>query len=133
MIPLFENFPSRVLDFHPDPTGSPPQPTRLQCATEVHYRIHTVHTDFACLAPNHTLSRQQLTIIINIVLCYVHLRVHFGIESHTQLALINKTWHAPPLSELSCKFIKGALLVGSYRSPPSGLYQGQRPRHVGME
>ena len=65
---------------------------------------YTVHTDFARLAPKRVLSWHLLTIIINIVLRYIHLHVHFGIKLYTQLALIDKI--GTPF------FIKGPLFVG---------------------
>ncbi len=58
--------------------------------------ICTVNTDFRHSAPNRTLSQHLFTIIINIVLCFLHLHVFFGIKSHTKLARINKPGHIFP-------------------------------------
>ncbi len=46
--------------------------------------------DFAGLPPNCTLSRHLQTIIINVVLCFTHLCVHFGIKSYAQSGLVDK-------------------------------------------
>ena len=49
------------------------------------------------LAPNRMFSQHLFTINIDIVPCYVHIHVHFGIKSYAQLALINKTGVLHPL------------------------------------
>ncbi len=73
-----------------------------------------MHTDFARLAPNHTtLSQHLLTIIINVVLCSMHLRVHSGIDSYAQLALINKIGMLLPFRSLVENLFRGPLLVGN--------------------
>ncbi len=73
------------------------QPTRVPCTIEVQQRCTHCTWIFARLAPNRTLSRHLLTIIMNIVLCYLQLCVHFGIESCAQLALFNKLGTLLPL------------------------------------
>ena len=73
---------------------------------------HTACGCCTCLAPNRTVSRHSSTIIISVVLCYKHVRVHSGIKSDTQLAPSNKIDTLLPFLELSCKFMKGPVLVG---------------------
>ena len=49
-----------------------------------------VRADLAGLVPIRVFSRHLMTIIIVVVLCYMHPRVHFGIKSYAQFALTNK-------------------------------------------
>ncbi len=71
-----------------------------------------MHTDSARLAPNRTLSRHLPTIIINVVPCYTHLRVHFGIETHAQLALSDEICMLLPFRSSVENLLRGPLLVG---------------------
>ena len=70
-----------------------------------------MHTDCARFAPNCTLSRHLLTVIVVVVLCYTHLHVCFGIKSYAPLALVNRIGMLLPLrnsgGSLTLSFLVG--------------------------
>ncbi len=78
-------------------------------------------TEFACWAPNCMFSQHLLTIIIVIVLCYIHLNVRIDIKSYAQSALINKLGILLPFWSSVKNLLRVSLLVGFESLLP--LYQ----------
>ncbi len=63
--------------------------------------------DFAGLAPNHTLGRHLLTVLLRLSFV-THLHVHFGIKSYAQLA-----YHCTSSLEFSRNSLRGSCWLGT--------------------